>query len=247
MNDVTYTAAVVIIGNEILSGRIQDTNLADISIALSGCGIQTAEARVIPDLEDVIVSVVNDLRARYDYVLTTGGLGPTHDDITAASIAKAFGVDLIEHPEITEIIRRREVPAEVMAARLRMCMVPRGANLIENSTGGLPGFYIENVYVMAGMPRAMRAMLNTLQPMLTGGPVLQSRSLTTYLPESTIAVALGALQAAHQEVDIGSYPFEKDGRYGTTLVARGTDDVVLDRVLEKLSDIVAKAGEKPSN
>lgn len=142
MNERIITAAVVVIGNEILSGRTQDTNLRDIATSLGAWGIRVTEARVIPDVEATIVAVVNEVRARHDYVLTTGGIGPTHDDITAESIARAFGVRLVEHPEIGALIRRAKVPPEVMASRLRMARVPEGAGLIDNTTGGPPGFCI---------------------------------------------------------------------------------------------------------
>jgi len=245
MSERIFTAAVVIIGNEILSGRTQDTNLRDIATSLGSWGIRVMEARVIPDIEDTIVSVVNELRARHDYVLTTGGIGPTHDDITAASIAKAFGVDLVEHPQIAAILRRREASPEIMASHLRMALVPAGAGLIDNNTGGPQGFYIGNVYVMAGIPRVMRAMLATLQSKLEGGAVLQSRSVTVYLGESAIANPLSQLQAAHPEVDIGSYPFSENGRFGTTLVVRGTDAARLDEMVEALKTLIVRAGGTP--
>jgi molybdenum cofactor synthesis domain-containing protein len=239
------TAAVVIIGNEILSGRTQDTNLRDIALGLGKRGIRIAEARVIPDVEATIVSVVNELRAKHDYVLTTGGIGPTHDDITAQSIARAFGVPLVEHPEIAAMLRRREAPPEIMAARLRMALVPQGAQLIPNSTGGPPGFFIGNVYVLAGIPVVMRAMLASLETMLTGGDVLQSRSVTVYLGESAIADPLGRLQLAYPAVEIGSYPFQRDDRYGTTLVLRSSDVPLLEETVEKLKAIIVAAGGEP--
>jgi molybdenum cofactor synthesis domain-containing protein len=238
-----FTAAVVIIGNEILSGRTQDTNLRDIATTLGGWGVRVVEGRVIPDVEANIVAVVNEVRARHDYVFTTGGIGPTHDDITAECIAKAFGVPLVEHPEIAALIRRREAPPEVMAARLRMALVPRGAGLIENLTGGPPGFFIGNVYVMAGIPAVMRSMLGSLQSKLSGGAVLQSRSVTAYLAESAIAKPLGDLQTEYPSVEIGSYPFNREGRFGTTLVMRSTDSTLLDRVVEKVRAMVGDAGE----
>jgi molybdenum cofactor synthesis domain-containing protein len=245
MSERIYTAAVVIIGNEILSGRTQDTNLRDIATSLGEWGIRVMEARVIPDIEDIIVAVVNEVRARHDYVLTTGGIGPTHDDITAASIAKAFGVELVEHPTIAAFIRRRESPPEIMASRLRMALVPRGAGLIDNSTGGPPGFFIGNVHVMAGIPTVMRAMLASLRSKLTGGAVLQSRSVTVYLGESAIAEPLRQLQADHPAMDIGSYPFNKDGRFGTTLVIRGTNTAQLDQLMEKIRAMIVQAGGTP--
>jgi molybdenum cofactor synthesis domain-containing protein len=246
MSDRIVTAAVIIIGNEILSGRTQDTNLRDIATTLGSWGIRVTEARVIPDVEDTIVAVVNEVRARHHYVFTTGGIGPTHDDITAACIARAFAVNLMEHPEIAAIIRKREAPPDVMASRLRMAMVPEGAGLIDNLTGGPPGFFIGNVYVMAGIPVVMRAMLGSLAGKLKGGAVVQSRSVTAYVPESIIATPLRNIQADHTDIDIGSYPFDRDGRYGTTLVARGTNENTLDIVVEEIKAMLVAAGATPS-
>ena len=246
MSDRIVTAAVVIIGNEILSGRTQDTNLRDIATTIGGWGIRVTEARVVPDVEATIVTVVNEVRARHRYVFTTGGIGPTHDDITAASIAKAFGLPLIEHPDIAAVIRRREAPPEVMSARLRMALVPEGAGLIDNLTGGPPGFFIDNVYVMAGIPTVMRAMLGSLATKLTGGAVLQSQSVTAYIGESTIAAALRDIQANHTDVDIGSYPFTREGRFGTTLVARGTDAVALNVTVDEIKAMLLAAGVTPA-
>jgi molybdenum cofactor synthesis domain-containing protein len=237
-----FTAAVVIIGNEILSGRTQDTNLRDIATTLGSWGIRVQEARVIPDVEPVIVSVVDELRSGYDYVFTTGGIGPTHDDITAECVAKAFGVPLIEHPEIAALIRKREAPPDVMASRLRMARVPEGAGLIENTTGGPPGFFIGNVYVMAGIPAVMRAMLASLQSKLSGGAVMQSRSIAAFVAESSIAAPFGKLQQRHEDIEMGSYPFTRDGRYGTTLILRGTDPTSLDTVMEDVKVMIVEAG-----
>ena len=245
MNSRIVTAAVIIIGNEILSGRTQDTNLRDIAITLGKKGIRIAEARVVPDVERVIVSAVNEMRAKHDYVFTTGGIGPTHDDITAECIAKAFGVPLVEHPEIAAIIRRRESPPHIMASRLRMALVPEGSALVGNSTGGPPGFYKENVYVLAGIPTVMRAMLEALEPLLAGGDVVQSRSVTVYLGESAIAEPMRLLQTDYPDVDIGSYPFRREDRYGTTLVARGTNVQRLEEVMTKLAALIVEAGGTP--
>jgi molybdenum cofactor synthesis domain-containing protein len=245
MSERIITAAVVIIGNEILSGRTQDTNLRDIATTLAGRGIRVTEARVIPDVEATIISVVNEVRARHDYVFTTGGIGPTHDDITAQSIAKAFGVPLIEHPEIAARIRLRPGTPEVMAARLLMARVPQGSGLIENTTGGPSSFYIGNVYVLAGIPAVMRAMLASMESKLIGGAVLQSTSVTVYLPESHIAEPLRELQAAHPDVEIGSYPFNREGRMGTTLVVRSTDSRLLRDVKDKVAAMIVAAGETP--
>lgn len=242
MSERIFTAAVVIIGNEILSGRTQDTNLQEIAKTLGTWGIRVVDARVVRDDEPAIVSAVNELRARHDYVLTTGGIGPTHDDITAECIAKAFDVPLVEHPEIAALIRRREVPPDVMASRLRMARVPTGAGLIENAAGGPPGFFIGNVYVMAGIPSVMRAMLATLQTKLAGGAVLQTRSLAAFLPESSIAAALRDLQARYAQVEMGSYPFTREGRYGTTLVLRSSDVALLDEAAEQVKAMIVAAG-----
>jgi molybdenum cofactor synthesis domain-containing protein len=242
MSERIVTAAVVIIGNEILSGRTQDTNLQHLAKILGEWGIRVKEARVIPDDESTIVSVVNEVRARHDYVFTTGGIGPTHDDVTAECIAKAFMVPLVEHPEIAALIRRREAPPDVMASRLRMARVPSGAGLIENSSGGPPGFFIGNVYVMAGIPSVMQAMLASLQSKLTGGAVLQSRSVTAFLPESTIAAPFAELQARYAQVEMGSYPFTRDGRYGTTLVLRSSDLALLDAATEQVNEMILAAG-----
>ena len=244
MNDQVVTACVLIIGNEILSGRTQDTNLRHITIQLNEWGIRVREARVVPDIESVIVATVRALRTEFDYVFTTGGIGPTHDDITADCIAKAFDRDLVIHPEIARLIQSRPAPPDVMAARMLMARVPSGAGLIANSTGSPPGFFIKNVYVMAGIPAVMQGMLASLEGKLRGGAPVRSRSVTAYLAESRIATPLGQIQTRYPDIDLGSYPFSRDARYGTTLVMRGTDAVALDAMLaEVVSMIVATGGE----
>ena len=245
MTERIVTACVLVIGNEILSGRTQDTNLNHIARQLNDWGIRVREARVIPDVEETIVDAVRDASTRFDYVFTTGGIGPTHDDITADCIASAFEVGLVEHPEIAAIIRQREAPPNVMASRLRMARVPEGARLIDNSTGGPQGFAIGNVYVMAGIPWVMQAMLSTLEGELEGGAPVRSRSVTAFLGESQIAGPLGEIQARYPEIDLGSYPFSRDGQYGTSLVMRGTDSSTLDAMLEDVKSIIIEAGERP--
>jgi len=245
MTERIVTACVLVIGNEILSGRTQDTNLNHIARQLNDWGIRVREARVIPDVEETIVDAVRDASTRFDYVFTTGGIGPTHDDITADCIASAFEVGLVEHPEIAAIIRQREAPPDVMASRLRMARVPEGARLIDNSTGGPQGFAIGNVYVMAGIPWVMQAMLSTLEGELEGGAPVRSRSVTAFLGESQIAGPLGEIQARYPEIDLGSYPFSRDGQYGTSLVMRGTDSSTLDAMLEDVKSIIIEAGERP--
>lgn len=240
-------AAVLIIGNEILSGRTQDVNLNHLAQTLGKWGIRVAEALVIPDIEERIVTAVNDARQRFDYVFTTGGIGPTHDDITAACIAKAFGVALYQHEEIAARINQRPAPAVVMANRLLMARVPQGAGLIDNPTGGPQGFYLENVYVMAGIPIVMQAMLSSLAGKLKGGPIVLSRSIKAYLGESQIAGPLGEIQDNHPDLDIGSYPFYREERYGTTLVIRGIDTNEIQAAAEQVMAAVKNAGEQPED
>jgi molybdenum cofactor synthesis domain-containing protein len=244
MSDGPVTACVLIIGNEILSGRTQDVNLAHLAQTLNEYGVQVREARVIPDVEEVIVDTLNECRRVFDYVLTTGGIGPTHDDITADCVAKAFGIELEMHPEVEALIRRREAPAEIMEARLRMARIPRGARLIENAVGGPPGFQVENVFVMAGVPAIMRAMVATLGDRLQGGEPVRSRSIIAFLTEGHVAKRLGEIQDRYPALDLGSYPFYNRDRYGTNLVMRGTDADLLDAMLEEVREmIVALGGE----
>ena len=237
------TASVLVIGNEILSGRTQDANLQHIATVLGEQGVRVREARVIPDVENVIVHALNEARAQFDYVLTTGGIGPTHDDITADCVAKAFGVPLVVNEEIAARIRRRPAPPAVQAARLRMARIPRTAALIDNPTGGPQGFRVENVYVMAGIPAVMRAMLSGVR--FDGGAALRSRSVTAYLGESEVAAGLTRIQDAYPNIDLGSYPFTRDDKYGTTLVMRGTDAEALEAMLEDVKRLIVAAGETP--
>jgi molybdenum cofactor synthesis domain-containing protein len=247
MTQKAVTACVLIIGNEILSGRTQDINLNHIALKLGEWGIQVREARVIPDVIGIIVDTVNEVRARFDYVFTTGGIGPTHDDITAECIAEAFGVNLVIHPEIAARIERRPAPPDIMAARMRMARVPEGATLIDNLTGGPQGFRIENVFVMAGIPAVMQAMIGTLEGKLQGGPIVHSRSVTAHVGESQIADALRAIQGRHPDIDLGSYPFFRADRYGTTLVMRGTDEAHLDLMLAEVNAAIVACGETPQD
>ncbi|MFT7686099.1 MAG: molybdenum cofactor synthesis domain-containing protein [Candidatus Azotimanducaceae bacterium] len=235
MASKVVTACMIIIGNEILSGRTQDVNLNYLAKALNELGVRLTESRIIPDVESVIVDTVNECRAKFDHVFTTGGIGPTHDDITAVCIAKAVGVDLVLHPEIVKLIERREAPPEVMESRMLMARVPEGARLIENTTGGPPGFQVENIFVMAGVPSVMQAMVGSLdKERLGGGDPVRSRSIGAYLGESQVANALAEIQNQHLDVDVGSYPFFRKDGYGTNLVIRGTDEAELDLIKEKV-------------
>lgn len=220
------TACLIIIGNEILSGRTHDKNLPHIAEKLNDAGVRLMETRVIPDIEETIIATVNECRAKFTYIFTTGGIGPTHDDITAASIAKAFGVALIRHPEAVRLLTEAYAPRgiEMNEARLRMANVPEGATLIPNAATAAPGFKIGNVHVMAGVPRIMQAMLETVLPSLEGAAQMFSVSVKTNLPEGTIADGLADIQQAFSDVEIGSYPhFLEGGGYSTTLVSRAYD------------------------
>jgi molybdenum cofactor synthesis domain-containing protein len=242
----TVTGCLIIIGNEILSGRTQDTNLQHLATMLNEVGVRLVHARVIPDVQETIVSTVNECRKTYDHVFTTGGIGPTHDDITADCIAKAFGVDLYMHPEIVEILERREAPPDVMKSRLRMARVPEGSVLIENPTSGPHGFQIENVYVMAGVPMVMQAMASTLtKERLNGGDPVRARSVGAYLSEGQVAVRLGEIQDVYPRVDLGSYPFYRREGYGTNLVMRGTDEEELDAMLQEVKAMIIGFGAEP--
>lgn len=232
------TAALVVIGNEILSGRTHDKNIPHIATELNKAGIQLREVRVVPDIEAEIVDAVNAVRARYDYVFTTGGIGPTHDDITTASIARAFGVPVVRSPE-AEASLRAYIPAEkINAARLKMADVPEGATLVPNDVSAAPGFCIGNVYVMAGIPNIMQSMLAATIPHLKGGDSVGSLSVTTDLPEGTIADGLTAIQNRYAEVDIGSYPQYIDGKPSTTLVCRSMDPTKNATAMEQIHAMI---------
>ena len=240
-----YTAAIIIIGNEILSGRTQDANLAYIAKKMGEWGIRLREVRVIPDIEATIIKTVNEMRAAFDYVFTTGGIGPTHDDITADSIAKAFGVGLVCHRETFEKMAAVYKPGEFNSARQKMCYIPAGATTIENAVSIAPGFQIENVFVLAGVPSIMRAMVDTLRNRLVGGAPIQSRTVSVYLAEGVIADGFTALQNKYPAIDMGSYPFYRAGRFGTSLVLRGTEADSLDRAAAELTAMVRGLGAEP--
>lgn len=242
MTNRTPTAAVIIIGNEILSGRTKDANLPHLGEKLAGLGIRVTEARVVSDLEEEIVAAVNALRAKVDYVFTTGGIGPTHDDITAASIAKAFGVKLHLHPKAHADFQKHYKPEDLNEARLRMAHVPEGAVLVENPISVAPGFRIGNVYVFAGIPRIMQAMFESMQHELNGGPAIKTRSITAFMLEGTIAAGLSAIQDNWPQVDIGSYPLVKDNRFGTSLVLRSHVHEALDSAYADVQNLVQTLG-----
>jgi molybdenum cofactor synthesis domain-containing protein len=236
------SACFLIIGNEILSGRTQDKNLNYLARGLNDIGVRLMEARVIPDVPEAIVEAVNACRARFDYVFTSGGIGPTHDDITTACIARAFGVPVVRHAEAERRLLAHYRPEQVNAARMRMADVPEGARLIDNAVSVAPGFYLENVFVMAGVPSILQAMFDTLKPLLKGGAPMVSRTVSAYVTEGTIAAELGAIQARFAEVEIGSYPFMRDGKLGTSLVARGVNAAMVEACAAELAALLAKDG-----
>jgi len=238
----TITAALIIIGNEILSGRTHDKNIPHIATKLNEAGVQLREVRVIPDVADTIVHTVNEMRAAYDYIFTTGGIGPTHDDITSENIARAFGVSLHRHPEAERILRAHYTADQINEARLKMADVPVGASLIANPVSAAPGFIMGNVHVMAGVPRIMQAMLDNVLPTLVGGASVLSVSVTTNLPEGTIADGLTALAQRYAQTDIGSYPTFKQGELSTTLVIRSPDAALNDSVANELRALIASLG-----
>jgi molybdenum cofactor synthesis domain-containing protein len=240
------TAAVLVIGNEILSGRTKDANLGHIAEKLTEIGVRLREARVVPDVEEEVVAAVNALRARYTYVFTTGGIGPTHDDITAACVAKAFGVPLERNPEAVARLERHYAAGQLNEARLRMANVPAGGILIDNPISQAPGFQIGNVFVMAGVPNIMRAMLDGILPRLAGGPALHARAVACELAEGVIAADLSALQDRHPALEIGSYPYFRAGFFGVSLVLRGTDEQELVAATDELAEIVRRLGGTPT-
>jgi molybdopterin-biosynthesis enzyme MoeA-like protein len=241
----TVSACVVIIGNEILSGRTQDANLAFLARGLDAVGIRLREARVIPDDADVIVGTINEVRCAFDYVFTTGGIGPTHDDITAPCVATAFGVPLILHPEAKRLLESHYPPGSLNEARLRMAQVPEGAVLLPNPISRAPGFRIENVYVLPGVPQIMQAIFSELQHHLRGGAKWLSRSISCTLSEGALANDLGELQARYGDLEIGSYPYFRRSDFGVTLVVRGTERERLIAAVDELKALIRALGGDP--
>ena len=228
MSRDTVTAAVLLIGDELLSGRTKDINLGYIADTLTGIAIELREARFVPDIEDEIVAALNALRERYDYVFTTGGIGPTHDDITADAVARAFGVDISVSDEAVAVMLARYEDKELNEARLRMARIPHGASLVANPISAAPGFNIGNVFVMAGVPKIMQAMLANIIPTLERGKPMLSRSIRVDTGEGNLAGPLKAIQDRYETVSLGSYPFQEDGRFGSNVVLRSKDEAALD-------------------
>lgn len=230
MTDAQPTAAVLLIGDEILSGRTKDKNLGFIADYLNAMGIDLKEARIVSDAEDEIAAAVNALRARYTYVFTTGGIGPTHDDITADAVAKAFAVPIDHDPKAVDILLAyfTEIGREPNEARMRMARIPKGATLIENPVSKAPGFQMDNVFVMAGVPKIMNAMMDVIAPRLARGVPMQSRTVEFRGGEGDAAKPLGDIQKRFPSVVIGSYPFQAPDGFAANLVLRSRDEAALD-------------------
>ncbi len=247
------TACLLVIGNEVLSGRTQDANIKFLATRLGAIGIPLREVRVIPDVPATIIGTVNEVRARFDHVFTTGGIGPTHDDITSECISAAFGVPWEPHAEAWARMERHYKPGEFNAARQRMATMPRGAALIDNAISIAPGFTIGNVHVMAGVPRIMQSMFEALAPSLAGGPPIVSRAVYAIgLLEGRVADGLRAVQDRHPALDLGSYPFYRDTGNGVALVAKGPDAAEAEAAIAEVTaliigmDLAPVQGEPPA-
>lgn len=242
----TFTAALIIIGDEILSGRTQDANTPWIAEKLIGMGIALNEVRVIRDKEAAIIEAVHALKGQVDYLFTTGGIGPTHDDITAASMAKAFNMELEVNPEALDMMIAHYGRAEdITPARKKMAMIPKGAALIDNPVSGPPGFIIENVYVMAGVPRIMQAMFDNVMLLLTPGKPVLSNTIACSLQESVVAEKLSDIQDRFPEVSIGSYPHYRGGLLGLSIVLRSTESGLLKSASQEVIDLIRNLGGHP--
>jgi len=243
MSERIWTAGLVVIGDEILSGRTQDKNVAQIAIWLNVQGIQLAEVRVVPDVQERIVEAVNAIRAGYDYCFTTGGIGPTHDDITVDAIAAALEVPVVIHPQARALMELYyETRGGLTEARLRMARVPEGADLIPNRMSGAPGIRVGNLFILAGVPHITAGMLDALTGTLEGGRPVVSATIGSWAAESEIADLLGATEKAFEGVAIGSYPFFREGRTGANFVVRATDSALVDACVADLGAKLAAAG-----
>ncbi len=244
-NPDLYTSAIIIIGNEILSGRTQDANTSWIAERLVERGTIIREVRIIPDDRDAIIDAINDLRSKVDYLFTTGGIGPTHDDITATCVAEAFDLELDLHPEACALLEDYYGPGNVSDARMKMARLPKGAKLIPNPISGAPGFNVENVFVLAGVPRIMQTMFDEVIEMLKIGKPLLSNTVACALQESLIALELGQLQNSFPDIEIGSYPHYRGGVPGLSIVLRSTDNGMLNAATRGLIKIIRDHDAEP--
>ena len=246
MSETNPTACLLVIGNEVLSGRTQDANIRFLAVRLGEIGIPLREVRVIPDVAETIIATVNEVRAKFDQVFTTGGIGPTHDDITSECIAAAFGVPWEPQPEAWARMEAAYRPGEFNAARQRMAIMPRGASLIDNDISVAPGFSVENVHVMAGVPRIMRSMFETLAPRLKGGRPILSRAVHAMgLAEGLIAQGLTDVQNHYPHLDLGSYPFYRVSGNGVTIVAKGTEAADAEAAIATVTRLIEDLGKTP--
>ena len=245
MSERIWTAALVVIGDEILSGRTQDKNVAQVAIWLNVQGIRLAEVRVVPDVTAAIVEAVNTLRARNDYLFTTGGIGPTHDDITVDAVAEALGMGVVHHPDAVAVLEKYYATrGGASEARLRMARVPEGADLIPNKMSGAPGIRIDNVFIMAGVPHITAGMLDALTGTLEGGRPVISRTVGCWVAESEVAQLLGDTERAHEGAAIGSYPFFREGRTGANFVVRSPDPEMVDATVADLTQRLEATGRE---
>ncbi len=240
------TACIVVIGNEVLSGRTQDANIRFLAQRLGEMGIPVREVRVIPDVEETIVRTINEVRAAFDHVFTTGGIGPTHDDITSECVAKAFGVPWEPQPVVWARMEAHYAPGQFNVARQRMATMPRGAVLIDNGLSIAPGFSMVNVHVMAGVPAIMRAMFEMLAPTLKRGTPVVSRSVhAANVREGDIAAGLRDIQSRYAVLDIGSYPYFRDAGPGVAIVAKGTDPAAAEAAIAEVETLFKALGLEP--
>lgn len=240
MSIIKKSAAFIIIGNEILSGKTKDLNLNFIAVELTKIGINLHEARIVKDIEQDIINSINELRVKYDYVFTSGGIGPTHDDITALAVAKAFKVKLYRDEKAEKLLKQHYKKEQLNAARLKMADIPEGASLLNNPVSAAPGFKIANLFVMAGVPAIMQSMFIAAKEYLVGGTIMQSKMVSAYISEGNIAAKLTDIQNKYPELEIGSYPHIKNERLGTSLVVRG---FVLADLNKAYEDILAMLAE----
>lgn len=245
MTKEIYTAALIIIGDEILSGKTRDANTPWLAENLNESGVRLMEVRVIPDDKQKIIDTVNVMRTEHDYVFTTGGIGPTHDDITTESVAEAFGLELEPNEDAyAALLSYYKDESDITESRKKMAIIPKGACLIPNPVSGAPGINIENVYVFAGVPRIMQAMFDAVKHSLIGGKPVESRSVTCNIAESHVAEGLELIQNNYPMLAIGSYPQYQNGRFGTALVLRGIDDEALAKATQDVVDLVKSIGDE---
>ena len=237
-NKKEIIASIIIIGNEVLSGRTKDLNTSAISMWLNSIGISVQEVRVIPDIEKIIIATVNELRKKFDYVFTTGGIGPTHDDITAMSISKAFNLKYDFHKEAFSILENYYEPGKFNEGRQKMAKMPTTANLILNPSSGAPGFYVENVFCLPGVPSILKSMLGGLNNVLIGGDPILSKTINLRTYESEIAESLTNVQNNNQDVEIGSYPFFRQGKLGVSVVLRSVDKIKIEKCSLQILEFV---------